>query len=197
MENKNQNQLRVFANEQFEVEAREKDGVVEFKIDGIAKSLGFSRLAKSGNESIRWERVNKYLGEFSYPKVGTGDFIPEQYVYLLAMKASNDIAMSFQKWIAFDVLTEIRRNKMYVSPNATIEDKQYNYNMLEVIFSNCSLEKLTSIYKECMDYHAKNKTRIPYAANSKHRKDATHSHADSKLMIMNKIIQIFLSYNNV
>ena len=48
-------------------------------MDTVARGLGFTQIAKSGNEVVRWERVNKYIDElgFSIPTSGHDTFIPE------------------------------------------------------------------------------------------------------------------------
>ncbi|UVI32075.1 hypothetical protein [Paenibacillus spongiae] len=110
--------VQVFKNELFEVAARENGVNVELDAESVAIGLGWSREV-NGKQYIRWDRVNKHLADFSYPQVGKGEYIPESYVYLLCMKAENDIAVAFQKFIAFDVLPQIRKNKVYIDPSAT------------------------------------------------------------------------------
>ena len=74
------------------VECYEKDGTAYLKLETVARGLGFTQIAKSGNEVVRWERVNKYLDElgFSIPTSGDGVYIPENIFYRLAMKAKNE-----------------------------------------------------------------------------------------------------------
>ena len=45
------------------IECYEKDGTAYLKLDTVARGLGFTRIADSGNEVVRWERVEKYLSE--------------------------------------------------------------------------------------------------------------------------------------
>ncbi|WP_018923844.1 antirepressor [Salsuginibacillus kocurii] len=117
------NDVQVFSNDQFEVTARENGSEIEFDAAQIARNLGFTTVATSGNETIRWSRINNYLDEFGFrQQVTKGGYIPETYVYLLAMKANNEVAVSFQKFIAFDVLPEIRKNKVYIDPSATDQE---------------------------------------------------------------------------
>ncbi|MCZ8512426.1 hypothetical protein O9H85_08260 [Paenibacillus filicis] len=114
--------VQVFKNDVFEVAVRENGLIVEFEAEASAKSLGFIQ-EKNSKVYVRWERVNDYLSEFGLPHtVGKGDFIPESYVYMLAMKGENDLAVSFQKFIAFDVLPAIRKNKVYIDPSATDQE---------------------------------------------------------------------------
>ncbi|HJF87089.1 MAG TPA: phage antirepressor KilAC domain-containing protein [Companilactobacillus farciminis] len=103
-----------FENNLFELEVKMENEKSLFDVETVAKSLGISRVAESGNEVVRWERVNKYLGK-SCPLVGTGDFIPEAMVYKLAFKANNALAEKFQDWLANDVLPQIRKYGMYAT----------------------------------------------------------------------------------
>ncbi len=69
---------------------------------------------KNGVEYVKWERVNSYLAEFGFsPQVGKGDFLPENMVYRLAMKANNETAKDFQAWLADDVVPTIRKTGGY------------------------------------------------------------------------------------
>ncbi len=148
--------LMIFNDQNFMVEAREQNGNIEFKIDGIAKSLGFVQ-TKSGKEYIRFERINGYLADFGFsPEVGKGDFIPEQYAYLLTMKADSQIAIAFQKWLAFEVLPNIRKHGAYISENA---DEEYVKNELRFskrrtikTFSNANVSELKKLYSEFREY---------------------------------------------
>ena len=103
------------------IECYELDGVVYLKLEDIAKGLGFTRVANSGNEVVRWERVNKYLAEFGVPTCGHDDFIPENIFYRLAMKANNAAAVAFQKKIADEVIPSIRKHGAYLTPKKVEE----------------------------------------------------------------------------
>ncbi|MCI8665249.1 MAG: hypothetical protein HFG82_01055 [Dorea sp.] len=74
------------------VECYEKNGIAYLKLENVAKGLGFTRTAASGNEVVRWERVEGYLKELGVPTCGHDDFIPENISYRLAMKAKNETA---------------------------------------------------------------------------------------------------------
>ena len=72
------------------IDCYEKDGIVYLKLEDEAGGVGFTTVAKSGNECVRWARVEEYLKEFGFPnKLGKDDFIPENIFYRLAMKAKN------------------------------------------------------------------------------------------------------------
>ena len=51
----------------------DENGVVQINLEDAARGLGFTQVAKSGNEVVRWERVNAYLAEFGFiPTSGDG-----------------------------------------------------------------------------------------------------------------------------
>lgn len=99
------------------IECFEKNGVAYLKLETVARGLGFTQIAKSGNEVVRWERVHKYLEELSVPTCGDDGFIPENVFYRLAMKAKNEAAEKFQAKIADEVIPSIRKHGAYMTEN--------------------------------------------------------------------------------
>lgn len=89
------------------------DGVIHLKLETVARGLGFTRIAASGNEVVRWERVESYLSEMGVPTCGHDSFIAEPVFYMLAMKASNETAKAFQRKVAYEILPSIRKHGMY------------------------------------------------------------------------------------
>jgi prophage antirepressor-like protein len=108
-------ELKVFKNELFEVGAKTENNQILFDAEQVARNLGLTTVAKSGNVTVRWSRVNEYLPN-DLPQIGKGDFIPEPLVYKLAFKASNDVAEQFQDWLAIEVIPSIRKTGQYVKP---------------------------------------------------------------------------------
>lgn len=99
------------------IECFEKDGTAYLKLETVARGLGFTQMAKSGNEVVRWERVHKYLEELGVPTCGDDGFIPENIFYRLAMKAKNEAAERFQAKIADEVIPSIRKHGAYMTEN--------------------------------------------------------------------------------
>lgn len=101
----------VYMNEIFNVdgvECYEKDGTAYLKLETVARGLGFTTIAASGNKIVRWNTVYGYLSDL---KVVAGscngnyrencpEFIPENIFYRLAMKAKNETAEKFQAKVA-------------------------------------------------------------------------------------------------
>jgi Uncharacterized phage-encoded protein len=97
------------------VECYEKDGVAYLKLEMVARGLGFTRTAASGNEVVRWERVEGYLEDLNVPACGHDDFIPENIFYRLAMKARNETAEKFQAKVADEIIPSIRKHGVYMT----------------------------------------------------------------------------------
>lgn len=93
-------------------------GTAYLNAEDVARGFGFTR-EKNGVEYIRWDRVNQYLHEFGFsPLVGKDDFLPENMVYQLGFKASNEVAQKFQAVLADEVLPAIRRHGAYMTDQA-------------------------------------------------------------------------------
>lgn len=98
------------------IECYEKDGIVYLKLEDVARGLGITTVAKSGNECVRWARVEEYLKDLGFPsKLGKDDFIPENIFYRLAMKAKNEVAEAFQAKVADEVIPSIRKHGAYMT----------------------------------------------------------------------------------
>ena len=109
------------------VECYEKDGTAYLRLETVARGLGFTQTAASGNEVVRWERVKKYLTELGIPTSGDGnlpEFIPENIFYRLAMKAKNEVAEKFQAKVADEIIPSIRKHGGYISGQETMTDEE-------------------------------------------------------------------------
>lgn len=112
----------------------DEHGTAMLNAEDVARGWGFvQRQNKNGKiyESIRWDRVNEYLYEFGYVSptnggnkankyissqhVGKDDYLPENMVYRLGFKASNDKAQKFQAVLADEVLPAIRKHGAYMT----------------------------------------------------------------------------------
>lgn len=117
-------EVQVFDN----LKVKEENGQILFDAETAAIKIGIS-LNKKGVEYVRWERVRKYLNS---PQVEKGDFITEQQLYKLAIKAESAQAEKFQDWVTSEVLPAIRQHGSYMTnekaealinrPNDTLAD---------------------------------------------------------------------------
>ena len=94
-----------------------KDGNAWLNAEDVARGWGFTTVATSGNEVVRWARVNEYLKGFGFsPQVAKDDFLPENMVYRLGFKANNERAQAFQSKLADEILPAIRKTGSYTVP---------------------------------------------------------------------------------
>lgn len=103
------------------VDCYEKNGIAYLKLENVARGLGFTEIAASGNECVRWRTVRKYLIELGIATCCDGekfpDFIPENIFYRLAMKAKNETAEKFQALVADEIIPSIRKYGIYATDN--------------------------------------------------------------------------------
>lgn len=102
------------------VRGYEKDGVAYLHIEDSARGLGFTRIKESGNEVVRWDRVDSYLNDLKFvgPTCGPDEnphdfYIPENIFYRLCMKAKNEVAEKFQAKVADEIIPSIRKTGKY------------------------------------------------------------------------------------
>lgn len=105
------------------VDCYEKDGVAYLKLENVARGLGFTTVATSGNEVVRWNTVHGYLKALGVATSCNGttykeacpNYIPENIFYRLAMKAKNPVAEAFQAKVADEIIPSIRKHGAYMS----------------------------------------------------------------------------------
>lgn len=76
------------------VQCYEENGTVYLDLEAVARGLGFTKKADSGNEVVNWTRVRNYLTDLGVAqKCTTGEFIPENIFYRLTMKDKNAVVI--------------------------------------------------------------------------------------------------------
>lgn len=103
------------------IECYEENGVAYLKLETVARGLGFTTTAASGNDVVRWNTVYNYLRDLgtvagscngSY-RENCPEYIPENVFYRMAMKAKNAMAEAFQAKVADEIIPAIRRTGFY------------------------------------------------------------------------------------
>lgn len=114
--------VSVFTNKDLDLQMRtilNDDGSISVNAEDTAIGFGWIDTSKSATSGavlikVRWARMNKYSADCGFPhEWSKDDYIPESLFYMLAMKANNDRAQKFQKWIAIDVIPSIRKTGSY------------------------------------------------------------------------------------
>lgn len=95
------------------VSCYEQDGTAYLRLEDVARGLGFTRTAASGNEVVMWSRVDGYLSDLGVHTCAHDGFIPENIFYRLAMKAKNETAEKFQALVADEIIPRIRKTGSY------------------------------------------------------------------------------------
>lgn len=114
------NDLRIFNNDELGISVRtmiNEDGSISINAEDTAIGFGWIQIQeKNGKEytSVRWERMNGYSAECGFPhEWGKDDYIPESLYYMLGFKAGNDKALKYQKWLAIEVIPQLRKTGIY------------------------------------------------------------------------------------
>lgn len=178
----------------------DENGELLFELYSTGMALGYVKRNSTGKEYPQKDRIDKVMknGSITGCVQGVHTYLNEDMLYDFMLEAHTNKCKSFRKWVTSEVLPSIRKHGSYISNNEDEVDQgyiKYTYGQLKNTFTNCPIENLIETYDECMDWNKKNKTRIPYANNSKRRKDATHTVSDSKIMIMEKVITVLESRN--
>lgn len=108
------NKIKLFENQGMKVRAiLNEDGSISISAEDASKGFGFTTVAKSGNEVVRWNRVNQYIKEFGFSQsVGKDDFIPESLFYLLGMKAKNEKGKRISIMVIYRCYTKHKKKWM-------------------------------------------------------------------------------------
>lgn len=115
-------------------------GTAYLNAEDVARGFGFVE-SKSGVEYVRWRTVNRYLKEFGFSQdVAKDDFLPENMVYRLGFKASNEVAQKFQAVLADEVLPAIRKHGAYMTPEK-IEEALLNPDTLIKLATELKAER--------------------------------------------------------
>lgn len=104
-----------------------ENGKAFLNLEDVARGLGFTRIANSGNEVVMWSRVEKYMKDLACTLVCTErkeEFIPENIFYKLCMKANNEVARKFQDLVCDEILPSIRQNGGYIVSSENDSDEE-------------------------------------------------------------------------
>ena len=106
------NEVKVFDNVELDLKVRtilNPDGSISVNAEDTAIGYGWTQTQiKNGREytSVRWERMNGFSADCGFPhEWGKDDYIPESLYYLLGMKANNERAQRYQRWLAMEAVS--------------------------------------------------------------------------------------------
>jgi hypothetical protein len=138
-------------------------GTAWLNLEDIARGLGITDKAKSGNIVVRWARLKEYLKEFGIATSGDGvgkenlpEFIQENIFYKLCMKANNEVARKFQDRVCDEILPSIRKYGMYAT-----DELLDNLDLIIKMATRLKEEKAKN--KELEDKMKENKPKVLFA----------------------------------
>ena len=142
------------------------DNLIYLNLEDVAMGLGFTEIANSGNITVRWRTLRKYLKDLQViatccdgkGKENLPEFIREDTFYLLCMKANNEVAKNFQYNVATNILPQIRQTGSYNStPQTYLEALKELVKVVEenekLKVENVSQKQLINEYEPKVSYY--------------------------------------------
>ena len=115
-------------------------GTAWLNAEDVARGFGFVE-NKNNIDYVMWRRVNTYLCGFGFSaRVSKDDYIPENMVYRLGFKASNEVAQAFQAKLADEVIPSIRKHGAYMT-DETLEQALLSPDFLIKLATELKKEK--------------------------------------------------------
>lgn len=127
---------------------QDKNGIAQLNLEDIARGLGFTTIATSRNEVVRWNTVYRYLLEFNFVAGSCNDnyrdncpeYIPENIFYKLCFKAKNETARKFQDIVTDEILPAIRKTGGYIVGEENMTEDELVLKAMNVL--NLKVENL-------------------------------------------------------
>lgn len=142
------NEIKAFENEELGLSVRtvlNEDGSISVNAEDTAIGFGWVQ-EKKGKIYPRWETLNGFCLGLGFPnKLGKDDYIPESLYYLLGMKANNERAQKYQRWLAMDVIPILRKTGSYEMPKKKKEPDKKKKNLSA---ANMLVKTVSGIFKE-------------------------------------------------
>lgn len=152
--------VQLFINKDLGLEVRaitNSDGSISVNAEDTAIGFGFTQI-KNRKTYVRWETMNSYCKELNFSQqVGKDDYIPESLFYLLGMKANNKVAKEFQKWLAVEVIPEIRKTGAY-SPNNQLTFSEFKGQVMTLVNDIVSA-KINEVEEKCSEFYKINSAK--------------------------------------
>lgn len=142
------NEIKAFENEELGLSVRtvlNEDGSISVNAEDTAIGFGWVQ-EKKGKIYPRWETLNGFCLDLGFPnKLGKDDYIPESLYYLLGMKANNERAQKYQRWLAMEVLPTLRKTGSYEMPKQKAEPDKKKKNLSA---TNMLVKTVSKIFKD-------------------------------------------------
>lgn len=112
-------ELQIFKHEEFGgVRVVEQDGEIYFVAADVCKALEIKNATQAVASLDEDERSMYCIG-----RQGEANVVNESGLYALVLKSRKPNAKKFRKWLTGEVVVSIRKNGMYINPNAPIDPR--------------------------------------------------------------------------
>ncbi len=160
------NGIQEFENQELGFKVRcikNDDGSISINIGDAATGLGMVKKDYKNDKTYvrpNMSGINRHLKSFGIAdsEFTKDDFIHESYIYLLAMKASNETARKFQMWLAAEVIPSIRKHGAFIADSENVDEdfirNELRFSPKRTIktFANSKPEEFKSLYEEFRKY---------------------------------------------
>ena len=103
---------------------RSGDGDMSINAEDVVRGLGWTTITRNGNKALRWNRMSSCCKELGIKdNICKGDYLNESLFYVIAMRARNNRAQEFMKWIVLDVFPSARKNCSHKDLSENISDE--------------------------------------------------------------------------
>ena len=90
---------------------RNDDGEVSINAEDVVRGLGWTTITRIGTKALRWNRFISCCRELGMKEdINRGDYINESLFYVIAMRARNNRAQEFMKWIVLEVFPSVKKD---------------------------------------------------------------------------------------
>jgi len=155
------NDVQIYENTELGFKVRTKlneDKSISMNAEDTA--IGFGWYEKKGDKIYpRWRTINGYISDFGFSQeVAKDDYIQESLFYLLGMKANNESAIGYQKWLAIDVIPSIRKHGAFIADSENVDESfilnELRFSKKRTIktFTNANIGDIKKLYEEFREY---------------------------------------------
>lgn len=139
-----------------ELRVIEVDGMTQFVLSDVSKSLGYKRTsdAKKHLRDSQYSTANRRTGrDLGFPDGSMPVLVTEGGVHRLALRSSLPKAEEYQEWVEDEILPEIRRDATFIPADLSNWGKARAYGKLERRAFTDVLRDLYEVHGSSQPFH--------------------------------------------
>ncbi|KAF6626969.1 hypothetical protein H6F38_23215 [Paenibacillus sp. EKM208P] len=154
------------------------DEDIHFNLYDTGIALGYTKKNSIGTVYLFKDRVINLCKSFDIKGVYTpythdyvainkdtnfeNTYITEDSLYDLVFESNAKNARQFRKWVTSEILPTIRKEGMYISPDANHEQVNYNVHVFIPKLETMDVVKIFDEVSQFLSFHREKKTRLLY-----------------------------------